>query len=98
EAGQPIKTWHFGGDEAKNIRLGAGYTDKAKPEPGKGIIDQSNEDKPWAKSQVCQTMIKEGKVADMEHLPSYFGQEVSKLVKAHGIDRMQAWQDGLKDA
>ena len=98
EAGQPIKTWHFGGDEAKNIRLGAGYTDKAKPEPGKGIIDQSNEDKPWAKSQVCQVMIKEGKVADMEHLPSYFGQEVSKLVKAHGIDRMQAWQDGLKDA
>ena len=89
---------HFGGDEAKNIRTGAGYTDKAKPEPGKGIIDQSNEDKPWAKSQVCQTMIKEGKVADMEHLPSYFGQEVSKLVKAHGIDRMQARQDGLKDA
>ncbi|TGH91196.1 family 20 glycosylhydrolase, partial [Escherichia coli] len=27
-----------------------------------------------------------------------FGAEVSKLVKAHGIDVMQAWQDGLKDA
>jgi hexosaminidase len=98
EAGQPLRTWHFGGDEAKNIRLGAGYTDLTKSEAGKGIIDQSKEDKPWAKSQVCQKMIKDGKVADMEHLPSYFGVEVSQLVKAQGIDRMQAWQDGLKDA
>ncbi len=98
EAGQPLQTWHFGGDEAKNIRLGAGYTDVKKPEPGKGILDLSKEDKPWAKSQVCQAMIKDGKVEDMEHLPSYFGLEVSQLVKAHGIDKMQAWQDGLKDA
>ncbi|WBF44344.1 beta-N-acetylhexosaminidase [Serratia rubidaea] len=98
EAGQPIGTWHFGGDEAKNIRLGAGYTDVKKPEAGKGMLDLSKEDKPWAKSQACQRLIDSGKVADMEHLPSYFGQEVSKLVKAHGIDRMQAWQDGLKDA
>ncbi len=98
EAGVPLKTWHFGGDEAKNICLGAGYTDQEKPEAGKGIIDQSKEDKPWAKSQVCQTMVKEGKVADVEHLSSYFGLEVSKLVKAHGIGTMQAWQDGLKDA
>ncbi|CAI2086737.1 beta-N-acetylhexosaminidase [Serratia ficaria] len=98
EAGQPLNTWHFGGDEAKNIRLGAGCTDRLKPEAGKGIIDQSKEDKPWAKSRVCQAMIEDGKVADMAHLPSYFGLEVSQLVKAHGIGRMQAWQDGLKDA
>ncbi|AWH88057.1 beta-N-acetylhexosaminidase [Limnobaculum parvum] len=100
EAGQPIGTWHFGGDEAKNIRLGAGYQDlKAeKKEAFKGTIDQSKEDKPWAKSQVCQTMIKEGKIEDYEHLPSHFALEVSKLVNAHGIERMQAWQDGLKDA
>lgn len=98
EAGLPLNTWHFGGDEAKNIYLGAGYTDQKKPEAGKGIIDQSNQDKPWAKSQACQAMIKEGKVTDVEHLSSYFGVEVSKLVKAHGIGTMQAWQDGLKDA
>lgn len=98
EAGQPLQTWHFGGDEAKNIRLGAGYTDINKPEAGKGMLDLSKEDKPWAKSQVCQAIIKDGKVEDMEHLPSYFGLEVSKLVKAQGIGRMQAWQDGLKDA
>ncbi|WLI78316.1 beta-N-acetylhexosaminidase [Kosakonia sp. H02] len=98
EAGLPLETWHFGGDEAKNIYLGTGYTDEKNPQPGKGIIDQSKQDKPWAKSQACQAMIKAGKVSDVEHLSSYFGVEVSKLVKAHGINVMQAWQDGLKDA
>lgn len=99
EAGQPLQTWHFGGDEAKNIRLGAGYQGKGgKIEPGKGIIDQSIEDKPWAKSQACQALIAKGEVADLEHLPSHFAIEVSQMVKRHGIGGMQAWQDGLKDA
>ncbi|WP_145586363.1 beta-N-acetylhexosaminidase [Yersinia rochesterensis] len=99
EAGMPLNTWHFGGDEAKNIRLGAGFQDKNSPiEPGKGIIDKSVEDKPWAKSQVCQDMVKQGKIQDVEHLSSHFAIEVSKLVNAHGIEKMQAWQDGLKDA
>ncbi|AXF75237.1 carbohydate-binding domain-containing protein [Erwinia tracheiphila] len=97
EAGQPIKTWHFGGDEAKNIRLGAGYSDKNNPQPGTGLIDMSKQDKPWAKSQVCQKLVEDGKVEDLEHLPSYFAQQVSKHVRDHGIDRMHAWQDGLKD-
>lgn len=88
EAGQPLTTWHFGGDEAKNIRLGPGYQDKnGKIEPGKGIIDQSKEDKPWAQSQVCQTLIKSGKVEDMEHLPSHFAIEVSQIVNKHGIEK-----------
>lgn len=98
EAGQPINTWHFGGDEAKNIRFGTGYSDINKPVAGTGLLDMSKEDKPWAKSQVCQAMIKDGKVEDMEHLPSYFARQVSQQVKQHGIGRMQAWQDGLKDA
>lgn len=98
QAGVPLTTWHFGGDEAKNIRLGPGYTDIKQPEPGKGMKDMSREDKPWAKSQVCQRMIKEGKVEDLLHLPSYFGLKVSNIVAGKGINTMQAWQDGLKDA
>ncbi|GAB2935941.1 beta-N-acetylhexosaminidase [Hafnia psychrotolerans] len=99
EAGQPLTTWHFGGDEAKNIFLGPGYQDKnGNVEPGKGLIDLSKEDKPWAQSQACQAMVKQGKVQDVEHLTSYFAVEVSKIVNAHGIEKMQAWQDGLKDA
>ncbi|QKJ86386.1 beta-N-acetylhexosaminidase [Paramixta manurensis] len=97
-AGQPLKTWHFGGDEAKNIRLGAGYSDRAKPVTGTGLRTMDEEDKPWAKSLACQKLISEGKVSDLAHLPSSFALKVSKLVKAHGIDSMQAWQDGLKDA
>lgn len=98
EAGQPLKIWHFGGDEAKNIRLGTGYSDKNNPQPGTGLLDMSKEDKPWAKSQVCQKLIDSGKVSDMAHLPSYFAQEVSHLIKKHGINSMQAWQDGLKES
>nr|QRL05527.1 chitobiase precursor [Xenorhabdus nematophila] len=98
-AGLPLNTWHFGGDEAKNIRLGPGYQDKDEPiVPGKGIINKKIEDKPWAKSQACQKMIAEGVIKDVDELSSYFAVEVSKIVNAYGIDTMQAWQDGLKHA
>ncbi len=97
-AGQPLKTWHFGGDEAKNIRLGTGYSDIKTPVAGTGLLDMSQQDKPWAKSQACQKMIEDGKIEDMDHLPSDFALNVSKQVKAHGIGKMQAWQDGVKDA
>ncbi|MBD2810575.1 beta-N-acetylhexosaminidase [Xenorhabdus sp. Vera] len=99
EAGLPLNTWHFGGDEAKNIRLGAGYQDKDGPiVPGKGIINKKIEDKPWAKSKACQKMIAKGVIKDVDELASYFAIEVSKIVNTHGIDTMQAWQDGLKQA
>lgn len=98
EAGQPLTVWHAGGDEAKNIYLGTGYTDKSHPEEGKGIIDLSKQNKPWEKSPACKKLLERGEVADVEHLSSYFGIEISKLVNAHGIGVMQAWQDGLKDA
>lgn len=98
EAGAPLAVWHAGGDEAKNIYLGSGYTDKTHPEAGKGIIDMSRQNKPWENSQACKNLLEQGAVADVEHLSSYFGVELSKLVNAHGTGTMQAWQDGLKDA
>lgn len=98
EAGMPLNTWHFGGDEAKNIKLGAGFqdinaTDKVA---WKGDLDLSQQDKPFAKSPMCQQAIAGGVVADYDHLPSYFAEKVSKLVAKHGIANFQAWQDGLK--
>jgi len=98
QAGQPLSIWHFGGDEAKNIRLGAGYSDQRDPKPGTGLRDWRNEDLPWAKSQRCQALVKSGKVSDLAHLPSAFALSVSKIVHQHGIGKMQAWQDGLKEA
>ncbi|MGL4861099.1 MAG: beta-N-acetylhexosaminidase [Enterobacteriaceae bacterium] len=99
EAGAPLQTWHYGGDEAKNIRLGAGYQDRgvANPDPGKGLIDLGREDQPWSRSPVCQTKIRKGEIANIESLPGYFAVEVSKTLQNNGIERMQAWQDGLKN-
>ncbi|GHD61505.1 family 20 glycosylhydrolase [Jeongeupia chitinilytica] len=101
DAGIKLESWHFGGDEAKNIFFGAGYADKnapAKDKDGKGWIDMSKQDHPWAKSPACQALVKSGKVADVEHLPGYFAHEVSTLLPKYGISNFQAWQDGLKHA
>ncbi|MFS2223509.1 beta-N-acetylhexosaminidase [Pantoea sp. B65] len=95
-AGQPLTRWHFGGDEAQNIRLGPGYTDRRHPEAGKGIINRQQEDHPWARSPVCQRMVQQGRVASIADLPGWFAIEVSRLAQAQGIHHMQAWQDGLK--
>ncbi|MCG6229710.1 family 20 glycosylhydrolase [Vibrio furnissii] len=98
EAGTPLTTWHFGGDEAKNIKLAAGYQDinTAEPVSWKGSIDLSQQEKPFAKSPQCQALIASGEVSDFAHLPSHFAEQVSKQVKNHGIPHFQAWQDGLK--
>lgn len=98
EAGAPLTTWHFGGDEAKNIKLGAGLQDiNAQDKVSwKGNIDLSEQDKPFAQSPQCQTLIADGTVSDFGHLPSYFAEEVSKIVAEKGIPNFQAWQDGLK--
>ncbi|MDD1782356.1 carbohydate-binding domain-containing protein [Enterovibrio sp. ZSDZ35] len=98
EAGMPLSTWHFGGDEAKNIKLNAGFQDINASEPvaWKGSIDLSQQDKPFAKSPMCQKLIEEGVVSDFGHLPSYFAEKVSGVVSENGIENFQAWQDGLK--
>ncbi|WP_428771948.1 beta-N-acetylhexosaminidase [Vibrio sp.] len=98
EAGAPLTTWHFGGDEAKNIKLGAGFQDvnAADKVSWKGTIELAKQDKPFAQSPQCQTLIAEGTVSDFAHLPSHFAEQVSKLVANKGIVGFQAWQDGLK--
>lgn len=102
-AGQPLTAWHYGGDEAKNIMLGGGYQDPAVTKKEelvgwRGNTDWSKQDKPFGKSPVCQKMIADGKIKDVAELPVYFAKEVSELVKGHGFDTLQAWEDGLKYA
>lgn len=98
EAGVPLNTWHFGGDEAKNIKLGAGFQDvnAADKVSWKGTINLSEQDKPFAQSPQCQALIADGSVSDFAHLPSHFAEQVSKMVASKGIPGFQAWQDGLK--
>lgn len=97
-AGMPLNTWHFGGDEAKNIKLGAGFQDAnaADSVEWKGDLNLSKQDKPFAQSPMCQKAIADGVVSDYAHLPSYFAEKVSKIVADKGIANFQAWQDGLK--
>lgn len=98
EAGMPLSTWHYGGDEAKNIKLGGGFQDVNAEEKvaWKGDIDQSKQDQPFAKSPQCQAMIDSGDVKDFGHLPSHFAEQVSKIAADKGIENFQAWEDGLK--
>ncbi|EKO3658321.1 beta-N-acetylhexosaminidase [Vibrio metschnikovii] len=98
EAGAPLTTWHFGGDEAKNIKLGAGFQDVNAQDKvdWKGTIDLAKQDKPFAQSPQCQILIADGTVSDFGHLPSFFAEQVSKIVAEKGIPSFQAWQDGLK--
>ena len=98
EAQVPLRIWHFGGDEAKNILLGAGFQSRDGTDPGKGRIDTTAQDKPWARSPMCAALMKQDGIASVDELPSRFARQVSTLVNANGIDTMAAWQDGLKHA
>ncbi len=98
DAGMDLSTWHFGGDEAKNIKLGGGFQDINSEEKvaWRGNIDQSSQHVPFEKSPVAQQAIANGVVEDFEHLPSYFAEQVSIIAQRNGIPHFQAWQDGLK--
>jgi hexosaminidase len=98
EAQVPLPAWHFGGDEAKNILLGAGFQSREGTDAGKGRIDIAAQDKPWARSPMCTALLRQSGVASVDELPSRFARQVSTLVSANGIETMAAWQDGLKHA
>jgi hexosaminidase len=98
EAGAPLTTWHYGGDEAVNVLLGAGFSDLADPKPGTGVIDRSGQDEPWSGSPAVRAAIARGELADPHQIPAWFAVRVAHLAQRHGIGTLQAWQDGLRHA
>jgi len=94
DAAVPLRTWHFGGDEAKNIKRGNGFT--GNQAQGKGHLDLSQEEFPFAKSPACQKLVASGAVDSFSALPSYWAQQTSKLAHNIGYANFQAWEDGLK--
>ncbi|KVE26953.1 beta-N-acetylhexosaminidase [Burkholderia singularis] len=98
DAQAPLATWHFGGDEAKNILLGAGFQALDGTDPGKGRVDLAAQDKPWARSPMCNALLQRGEIKSIDELPTRFAKQVSAIVAANGIGTMAAWQDGLKHA
>ncbi|OJA95275.1 family 20 glycosylhydrolase [Burkholderia ubonensis] len=98
DAQVPLRTWHYGGDEAKNILLGAGFQPLNGADPGKGRVDLAAQDKPWARSPACTALLQRGEVKSIDELPTRFAKQVSAVVNANGIGTMAAWQDGIKHA
>ncbi len=95
EAGVQLSTWHYGGDEAKNIMLGGGYASAAEAKPGQGIIDKKAQNFPYEKSPACQALVKNGTVGSFDELTTWFGKEINKELVPHKINSFQSWQDGL---
>ncbi|MBY4830838.1 family 20 glycosylhydrolase [Burkholderia dolosa] len=98
DAQVPLRIWHFGGDEAKNILLGGGFQPLNGTDPNKGRIDLAAQDKPWARSPACTALLQRGEIKSIDELPTRFAKQVSAIVAANGIGTMAAWQDGIKHA
>ena len=96
DAGQPLASWHFGGDEAVNILAGGSFEVGPGEDPDKGDVTADQRNKPWSNSPQCQKLIASGAVKSLDEVGEYYAQRVSKLVADAGIPTMAAWNDGVK--
>ena len=86
QAGVPLDSYHFGGDEAKNILLGAGYSsypDELKQQP-------------FSKSLACQAKVFVDSSFDPDKIANYWAITVNRILAENGIGEMVAWEDGLR--
>ena len=95
-AGQPLSTWHFGGDEAINILASGSFEDAPGQDPEKGDAPAQSRKQPWSGSPQCQRLIAEGTVASLEEMGEHYAKRVSELVQDAGIATMAGWNDGVK--
>ncbi len=98
EAGQPLRCWHYGGDEASNVLLGPGFSDTSDPIEATGIIDRAAQDEPWSGSPAVRQAVADGVVESPAEVPTWFAQRVAEVAQRHGVTTLQAWQDGFKHA
>jgi hexosaminidase len=87
EAGVPLDSYHFGGDEAKNIFLGSGYA---------SIIPENLKELPFSQSPACQAKIKSDPTFDIEKIANYWAFKVNAILAQNGVQEMFAWEDGLR--
>ncbi|WP_043320716.1 family 20 glycosylhydrolase [Microbulbifer sp. HZ11] len=96
-AGAPLTTWHFGGDEAINLRAFDSFEDAPGTDSEKGDVAAASRQQPWSGSPQCQRLVENGTVESIEKLGNYFATRVSEIVSDAGILTMGAWYDGLKN-
>lgn len=87
-AGIPLESYHFGGDEAKNILLGPGYAS----------YSEDLKQYPFEKSPACQAKVTraDDPSFDIKKIANYWAVTVNKILSKHGIKEMVAWEDGLR--
>lgn len=84
EAGVPLDIWHMGGDEARNIFKGGGFSS----------FDTSGYHFPWEQSPVCQSFIADTDgVSSRDDLTPHFIKRVAEIVSNAGIPKLYAYQD-----
>ncbi|MEE9320742.1 MAG: family 20 glycosylhydrolase [Granulosicoccus sp.] len=100
QAGATLKTWHMGGDEARNVFKGGGFQDvnDADKVSYQGDVDASAWDYPWEKSPACTAFIDDtAGVASRDDLQPYFVKQVAQRVADAGIATFFAYQDIYDD-
>ncbi|MCK7598202.1 carbohydate-binding domain-containing protein [Microbulbifer sp. CAU 1566] len=95
-AGHPLKSWHFGGDEAVNILASDSFEVGPGQNPEKGDVVADKRNKPWTNSPQCQKLIADGEVKSIDELGELYAKRVSQMVADAGIPTMAAWNDGVK--
>ncbi|KAL7552772.1 hypothetical protein ACHAWF_018597 [Thalassiosira exigua] len=86
DAGVPLNRWHCGGDEAKNILLGPGYS--SYPDEQKQV--------PFSTSPACQAKVIADPSFDIDRIANYWAITVNKIIAANDIPTMTDWEDGLR--
>jgi len=85
EAQVDLDVWQFGGDEAKNILLGAGYSAYDLPK-----------ELPFSKSPACIEKMQEDPTISIDtDAANYWALKVNQILAQKGIREMNAWEDGL---
>ncbi|MFN3129805.1 family 20 glycosylhydrolase, partial [Roseibium sp.] len=85
EAQLSLDMWQFGGDEAKNILLGGGYSAYDLPKEA-----------PFSKSPACIKKMQEDPTINVDtDAANYWALKVNQILKQKGIREMLAWEDGL---
>ncbi len=95
-AGVPLRTWHLGGDEVRNMLQGWDYTDLADPAPGRGVVDQAAQDRPWGRSPAAAALVADGTVGSLAELTGWFALQVDAIVRRHGVQRVLIWHEGVE--
>ncbi|WP_237054764.1 family 20 glycosylhydrolase [Microbulbifer sediminum] len=96
EAGQPLRSWHFGGDEAVNILASDAFEAAPGTDPDRGDVPAAARRQPWSGSPQCEKLVAGGAVDGIDDLGAYYASRVSQLVADAGIETLAAWNDGVK--